>query len=98
MNSKNTIIDNTINFAKGKLDCLITCHRLSQGIDIHGLKNVFLIASDRSRLETIQRIGRCLRKNPKDPFKKARVVDFIDNEYDADEERSKWLNELANIK
>ena len=90
--------EHLINFAKGKLDCLITCHRLSQGIDIHGLKNVFLIASDRSRLETIQRIGRCLRKNPKDPFKKARVVDFIDNEYDADEKRSKWLNELANIK
>ena len=57
-------------FAQGKLDCLITCHRLSQGIDIQGLKNVFLIASDRSKLETIQRIGRCLRKNPKDPDKK----------------------------
>ena len=26
-------------FAKGKLNCLITCHRLSEGIDIKGLKS-----------------------------------------------------------
>ena len=85
-------------FAKGDLDCLITCHRLSQGIDIKGLKNVILIASDRSRLESIQRIGRCLRKNPKDPEKIAVVLDLIDKDYEADIEREKWLNGIANIK
>ena len=85
-------------FAKGDLDCLITCHRLSQGIDIKGLKNVILIASDRSRLESIQRIGRCLRKNPKDPEKIAVVLDLIDKDYEADIEREKWLNSIANIK
>ena len=86
-----------LEFAQGKLDCLITCHRLSQGIDIQGLKNVFLIASDRSKLETIQRIGRCLRKNPKDPNKKAMVVDFVDSGYDADKIRSEWLTNLSEI-
>ena len=54
-----------LDFSVGKLECLIACHRLSEGIDIQGLKNIFLVASDRAKLETIQRIGRCLRKNPK---------------------------------
>ena len=94
--------DNDVNehldyFAKGELDCLITCHRLSQGIDIQGLKNVILVASDRSKLETIQRIGRCLRKNKNDPFKKAKIFDFIDPDYDADKQRAEWLNTLSKI-
>ena len=94
--------DNDVNehldyFAKGELDCLVTCHRLSQGIDIQGLKNVILVASDRSKLETIQRIGRCLRKNKNDPFKKAKIFDFIDPDYDADKQRAEWLNTLSKI-
>ena len=94
--------DNDVNehldyFAKGELDCLITCHRLSQGIDIQGLKNVILVASDRSKLETIQRIGRCLRKNKNDLFKKAKIFDFIDPDYDADKQRAEWLNTLSKI-
>ena len=94
----NDVSENLDYFAKGDLDCLITCHRLSQGIDIKGLKNVILIASDRSRLESIQRIGRCLRKNPKDPEKIAVVLDLIDKDYEADIEREKWLNSIANIR
>ena len=86
-----------LEFASGRLDCLITCHRLSQGIDIQGLKNIFLIASDRSKLETIQRIGRCLRKNPKELDKKAKVVDFVDSDYDGDVLRSEWLKDLSKI-
>ena len=98
--SKSEIITNErlLEFADGRLDCLITCHRLSQGIDIKGLKNIFLIASDRSKLETIQRIGRCLRKNPKEPDKKAKIVDFIDSDYDGDVLRSEWLKDLSKIK
>jgi len=91
------VSERLVEFAQGKLDCLITCHRLSQGIDIQGLKNIFLIASDRSKLETIQRIGRCLRKNPKEPDKIARVVDFIDNGYDGDMNREEWLKNLSKI-
>ena len=83
-----------LDFSVGKLECLIACHRLSEGIDIQGLKNIFLVASDRAKLETIQRIGRCLRKNPKDPDKKAKVVDFIDYGYDGDTDRESWLKDL----
>jgi superfamily II DNA or RNA helicase len=86
-----------LEFVEGKLECLITCHRLSQGIDIQGLKNIFLIASDKSKLETIQRIGRCLRKNSLDIKKKAKVVDFVDKDYDVDKNRSEWLNGLSKI-
>ena len=49
--------DHLIQFAKGEIDCLITCHRISQGIDIQALQNVILFASARAKLETIQRVG-----------------------------------------
>ena len=62
-----------LDFSVGKLECLIACHRLSEGIDIQGLKNIFLVASDRAKLETIQRIGRCLRKIQKTPIKRLRL-------------------------
>jgi superfamily II DNA or RNA helicase len=54
-------------FADGDIECLITCHRLSEGIDIRSLETVVLVSSARARLETIQRMGRCLRINPSDP-------------------------------
>ena len=83
-------------FARNELSCLITCHRISEGIDIRSVKSVILLASDRSKLETIQRIGRCLRRDPSDPNKRALVVDFIrrsgpDEPDTADEERQRWL-------
>ncbi|MGK7959983.1 MAG: helicase-related protein [Crocosphaera sp.] len=64
-------------FAKGEIDCLIACHKISQGIDIKSLKNVILFSSARAKLETIQRIGRCLRTDPESPNKKATIVDFV---------------------
>ena len=51
--------DHLVAFARGDIDCLITCHRISQGIDIRSLNAVILFASARAKLETIQRIGRC---------------------------------------
>lgn len=95
---------NLIEFAKGQIDCLITCHRISQGIDIRSLEHVVLFASARSRLETIQRIGRCLRTNPDRPNKRARVIDFVrpqdqdDSSANADQERCQWLLELSQVK
>jgi len=92
---------NLIEFAKGRIDCLITCHRISQGIDIINLKNVVLFSSARSKLETIQRIGRCLRYDPNNPEKRAIVVDFVrpqeagDSLPNADQERCDWLTEIA---
>ena len=97
-------------FAAGEIECLITCHKLSEGIDIRSLESVILFSSARTQLETIQRIGRCLRTDPDNPAKRANVVDFIrttedsDDDDDkpapppnADEERQAWLAQLASI-
>ncbi|MGB1250465.1 MAG: DEAD/DEAH box helicase family protein [Candidatus Promineifilaceae bacterium] len=91
-------------FATGELECLITCHRLSEGIDIRSLNNVILLASNRANLETIQRIGRCLRTDPQNSDKVANVVDFIRNhendnpQPNSDERRRDWLVELARVR
>ncbi|HEY9866680.1 MAG TPA: DEAD/DEAH box helicase family protein [Candidatus Obscuribacterales bacterium] len=91
-------------FAEGKIDCLITCHRLSQGIDIKNLQNVILFSSARAKLETIQRIGRCLRINPEFPNKRATIVDFVlqcndtEGNVSIDQERYQWLSELCQIR
>lgn len=93
-----------LDFSKGDLDCLITCHRLSQGIDIQRLKTVILFSSAKSKLETIQRIGRCLRIDPHEPDKCANVIDFVRNNEvgsekdNADIERFKWLSDLSNTR
>lgn len=91
-------------FAGGIIDCLITCHRVSEGIDIRSVKTVVLLSADRARLETIQRIGRCLRTDRSNPEKRALVVDFIrrrataDGDPTADEGRRIWLEGLAAIR
>jgi superfamily II DNA or RNA helicase len=90
-------------FAYGDLECLLTCHRLSEGIDIQSLSSVVLFSSSRARLETIQRMGRCLRTDPNDPEKFANIVDFIRKNPDADdlntdEMRCDWLVELSMIR
>lgn len=90
-------------FARGELECLITCHRVSEGIDIRSLNSVILFSSARARLETIQRMGRCLRTDPDNPGKVANIVDFIrqsdeDGEQNADEERAEWLTDLAAVR
>jgi len=87
-------------FANGDLECLVTCHKVSEGIDIKSLENVVLFSSAKARLETIQRIGRCLRIDPDNPNKTATVVDFIrsDERKSYDEERAEWLTNLSKIK
>lgn len=97
-------------FAEGDLECLITCHRLSEGIDIQSLNTVILFSSSRARLETIQRIGRCLRTNPNMPRKVANIVDFIrvtqsfnrqgqsTVDPNVDEQRREWLKDLATVR
>lgn len=87
-------------FARGDIECLLTCHRLSEGIDIRSLKTVILFSSARARLETIQRMGRCLRTDPNNPTKIANVVDFsrIDGAANADTEREEWLTALSTIR
>ena len=89
-----------MDFANGKLDCLVSCHRLSEGIDIKSVRNIVLFSSARAKLETIQRLGRCLRTDPDNADKRAHVLDFIDfgDEDDsdtADLRRYEWLTELS---
>ena len=101
--------DHLVQFARNEIDCLITCHRISQGIDIRSLRTVVLFASARSKLETIQRIGRCLRVDENVPEKRALVVDFVRSEDagekgvgqnfpNADQDRSAWLTELSKVR
>lgn len=64
------------------------------------MTNIFLFASDRSKLVTTQRIGRALRLDKKNPNKKAIVIDFIledaaENDNNADQERKEWLTGLS---
>jgi len=82
-------------FAKGKLKCLVSCKKLSEGVDIKTVQNIILFSSDKTKLVTIQRIGRSLRVNPDDPNKKACVIDFVCDESQTDEERSRWLLEVS---
>jgi len=88
-------------FATGELECLVTCHKVSEGIDIKSLENVILFASAKAKLETIQRIGRCLRVDPNNKCKIANVIDFIRKDgspKSTDEERSDWLTALSQIR
>ncbi len=80
------------------LDCVLSCHILSEGIDIPCLENIFILASPSDRRETIQRIGRCLRIDKKNTAKVANVIDFIcyndiesDDILSSDKDRMEWL-------
>lgn len=87
-------------FAAGKLDLLIACRRISEGVDIQTVDTVVLFSSNASKLETIQRIGRALRTNFEKPNKRAEIVDFIydDGENGIDNRRKKWLEELSEVR
>ena len=91
---------NLENFAEGKINCLLTCKKVSEGIDISSVTNIFIFASDRSKLVTTQRIGRAFRLDKNNPEKKANVIDFIledigENDNNADQERKEWLTKLS---
>ena len=80
------------------LDCVLSCHILSEGIDIPCLENIFILASPFDKRETIQRIGRCLRTDKNNVHKVANVIDFVcyndiesDNIVSTDKERMEWL-------
>jgi len=86
---------------------LITCKKISEGVDIKSVKNIILFSSDRSKLVTTQRIGRSLRTNPADPEKRANVIDFINinpdidsdgAEPNADMNRRDWLTRLSEVR
>lgn len=101
--------ENLGRFARGELDCLIACKRISEGIDIQSVNNIVLFATAKAPIETVQRVGRCLRIDPKNSSKHATVVDFIktsdDNEplppdapLSTDEKRRDWFQGLAAVR
>lgn len=100
--------ENLRKFGIGALNCLITCKKISEGVDIKSVKNIILFSSDRGRLVTTQRIGRSLRINSNDPGKRANVIDFIcvatdnsdniDGELSADADRREWLTTLSTVR
>ncbi len=96
-NDSNKVLEE---FKNSGLETLITCKMISEGIDIRGVSTIVLFSADRVKLGTIQRIGRALRKDPSDPAKVARIVDFIFPEKDnsADTVRKEWLSELSKLK
>jgi superfamily II DNA or RNA helicase len=76
---------------------LLSCKALGEGVDLP-VNNVVLVASEKTRLETIQRIGRSLRTHG-DPKKVARIYDFIrdNDENSPDHDRAEWLGELSRM-
>lgn len=100
--------ENLTRFARGELECLIACRRISEGIDIQSINNVVLFATARAPIETVQRVGRCLRTDGKNPDKHSTVVDFIkmgDEDESSHEEplstdahRRIWFEKLAKVR
>ncbi len=102
--------ENLQRFTNKKLDCLITCKRISEGIDIKSVNNVVLFATAKAPIETVQRVGRCLRIDPSNPSKRAKVIDFIkidesggitptnSGQLQTDEQRRSWFEKLASVK
>ena len=101
--------ENLSRFARGELDCLIACKRISEGIDIQSVNNIVLFATAKAPIETVQRVGRCLRTDSKNRSKRATVVDFIKTSDDdeplpldaplsTDEKRRAWFQELAAVR
>ena len=102
---------NLQSFAQGELDCLIACKRISEGIDIQSISNIVLFSTAKAPIETVQRVGRCLRIDPNNDNKRANVVDFIrvnddeplspdtpDTPLSTDEERQVWFQELSSTR
>jgi superfamily II DNA or RNA helicase len=89
--------------ANSEIDTLVACTRLNEGVDIKQLNTVILVSSDRARLDTIQRIGRCLRKDPNNLNKVAKVIDFVlinqkEGVDNSDQLRKEWLQKISQCK
>jgi len=64
-------------FREGRISCLISSPILGEGINIVGIKHVFLAGAGKSKRKMLQRIGRGLRK--KKDLSSLVVYDFDDN-------------------
>ena len=88
--------------ANDKIDVIIACQNLSQGIDISKLSRIFLLASWSELRQTIQRVGRCIRSEKSRPDKIADIYDMVlvaDGKIvAADEKRKNYLKDLSKIR
>lgn len=94
--------ENIENFSKGKVDCLLNCEKLSEGIDVKDVNTIILFATPQG-IQLIQRLGRVLRTDKKNPSKRACVVDFflerdMENQAGSDYNRYLKLEKLSKIK
>ena len=76
------------------------CLKLSEGISINNLENLFMFYTDSNLRLVTQRIGRVLRLDKNNPKKIANVFDFElnrenKNAYNPDQERVDWLNSIS---
>ncbi len=78
-NSRNKSSEDFIKGEKGYCrSILVNVQKLSEGYDDPGLNTVIMATPSRSKLYYMQALGRVVRKNPKDPLKKAFVVEVVD--------------------
>lgn len=91
--------------ADGEIDVIVNCHKLSEGIDIRSLSSIVICSSFRSRRETIQRVGRCVRSDPNNPDKVARVTDLVlyknienNNIIESEADRKNWLQKISRVR
>lgn len=80
-------------FTGGRIDVLITCHALSEGVDLPSLQSVFM--RDSLPTSTLQAVGRALRRfGPK----VANVIQFVSAKapfFDVVTPRRRWLGAPA---
>lgn len=94
--------ENIEDFSNFKVDCLLNCEKLSQGIDVKSVNTIILFATPQGR-QLIQRLGRVLRSDENFPNKKACVIDFYEeNEMNGQEgseyDRYQKLKDLSETK
>ena len=62
-------------FKSGKIQCIIASAIFDQGIDIDNMQNLIIASGGASKVKTLQRLGRALRKGTQ-PF--VNIYDFMD--------------------
>ena len=67
-------------FQKGRTDTLVAIKCFDEGLDVPALDKIYIMASDSSLRQTIQRRGRVLRVSKQTGKEKARIFDFVAGE------------------
>ncbi len=69
-------------FKEGRTDTLVAIKCFDEGLDVPALDKIYIMSSDSSLRQTIQRRGRVLRISKKTGKEKARIYDFVAGEGD----------------